>query len=199
MAFLNTLSCGRWTLAARRRWARWLLAAALLGPTPVAVFAQGTSPTEYQVKGLLLFHFAQFVEWPARAFRDAEAPLVIGVLGDDPFGAFLDDPVKGEKIGTRPLVVRRFRRVEDIGECHILFISRSESAQLDQIMTRLKGRSLLTVGDADTFIRKGGVVRFVIENSKIRLHINVEAAKAAELTISSKLLRPATIVTADKD
>jgi hypothetical protein len=199
MAFLSTISRDRLTWVARRRWLRWLLAAALLGPAGAAAPAPSTSPDEYQVKGLLLFHFAQFVEWPARAFHDAEAPLVIGVLGEDPFGAYLDDPVKGEKIGSRPLVVRRFRRVDDITDCQILFISRSESAQLDQIMTRLRCRSVLTVGDTDSFIRKGGMVRFVTENSKIRLHINVEAAKAADLTISSKLLRPATIVTADED
>ncbi|MES1166713.1 MAG: YfiR family protein [Pseudomonadota bacterium] len=188
MAFLKTMAC-----------ARWILVAALLGPAGTEALAQGKPPTEYQVKALFLFNFAQFVEWPEHAFRDAQAPLVIGVLGDDPFGAYLDELVKGEKIGARPLVVRRFSRADDINECHILFISRSESAQLDKIIASLKGRSLLTVGDADTFIRKGGVVRFVTENNKIRLRINVEAAKASDLTISSKLLRPATIVTADKD
>jgi hypothetical protein len=199
MAFLRTIPSGRLALAARRRWAGWLLVAALLGAAGAPAFAQTPTSAEYKVKAVFLFNFAQFVEWPANAFRDAQAPLVIGVLGEDPFGTYLDEAVKGEKIGTRPLVVRRFSRVGDITDCHILFISRSESAQLDKIIAGLKGRSLLTVGDTDTFIRKGGVVRFVTENNKIRLRINVEAAKASDLTISSKLLRPATIVTAEND
>lgn len=199
MAFLRPNSFVRLALAARRGCLRWLVLAALLGTAGATASAQNATSAEYRVKAVFLFNFAQFVEWPARTFRDAQSPLVIGVLGDDPFGAFLDEAVAGEKIGDRPLLVRRYRRVEEIADCHILFISRSESGQLEKIIASLKGRSVLTVGDTDTFIRKGGLVRFVTENNKIRLRINVEAARASDLTISSKLLRPATIVTADKD
>jgi hypothetical protein len=170
-----------------------------LGFATPAVAAEPAPSAEYQLKAVFLFNFAQFVEWPAHAFRDAKAPLVIGILGVDPFGPFLDQLVRGEKVGDRPLIVRRFRRTDDITECHILFVSRSEAATIGQVIAHLNGRSLLTVSDADTFTRQGGIVRFVTENGKIRLRINVEAAKRCELTISSKILRPAMIVTADKD
>ncbi|MEJ1972225.1 MAG: YfiR/HmsC family protein [Lacunisphaera sp.] len=153
---------------------------------------------EYQVKAVFLFNFAQFVDWPDQTFSDAGAPLVIGVLGDDPFGAYLDELVRNEKIGKHPLAVRRFGRVQDITECHILFVSRAEAGQFDRIAAELKDRSLLTVGDTDSFKPHGGMVRFVMENGKIRLRINVESAKACGLTISSKLLRWATIVTQEK-
>jgi len=166
---------------------------------PLAMAAPPTPPAEYQIKAVFLFNFAQFVEWPANAFHSAQAPLVIGVLGADPFDLQLDTAVSGEKIGERPLVVRRYRRVDEIAECHILFISGSETGQLDRIMARLKGRSLLTVGDTDDFNRVGGMVRFVTENNKIRLRINVESAKAAGLVISSKLLRPAMIFYPEKN
>ncbi len=189
----------------RRRWTSLgqgvacLCGFVLLGFATPAVAADSAPSAEYQLKAVFLFNFAQFVEWPAQAYRDAKAPLVIGVLGVDPFGSFLDQLVRGEKVGDRPMIVRRFHRIDDITDCQILFISRSEAATLDQIIGRLKGRSLLTVSDADTFTRQGGIVRFVTENGKIRLRINLEAAKECELTISSKVLRPATIVTADKD
>jgi hypothetical protein len=173
------------------------LGAALLAPSRAA--AAGAPSPEYQIKAVFLFNFAQFVEWPASAFADEHAPLVIGVLGEDPFGAQLDDAVRGEVIGGRPLQVQRYHRVDEIGPCHILFISGSESGQLDRLMGRLKGRSLLTVGDVEAFNRAGGMVRFVTENNKIRLRINVEAAKAVDLMISSKLLRPAMIFNPPKD
>jgi hypothetical protein len=83
--------------------------------------------------------------------------------------------------------------------CHILFISQSESKRLEQIVAALKGRSILTVSDSDGFTRYGGMIRFVTEKNKLRLRINLEAATAANLTISSKLLRPAEIVTPGKD
>lgn len=176
----------------------WFVVLALLGAAEAEASAPAASP-EYQVKAVFLFNFAQFVEWPASAFADARSPLVIGVLGEDPFGSYLDEAVKGEKIGNRPLIVRRYRRVDEIADCHILFISRSETAQLEKILARLRGLSLFTVSDADNFCRRGGMARFVTENKKIRLRFNVEAARAANLTISSKLLRPSTVVTTDTD
>jgi len=182
-----------------RRPIRWLV-----GLTLLVSLAQGAPPpptpsAEYQLKAVFLYNFAQFVEWPARAFLEPTAPLIIGVLGEDPFGPYLDELVNGEKIGDRPLIVHRYKRAEEIADCHILFICRSETRDLAKIIERLKGRSLLTVGDADTFTRQGGMVRFAMENGKVRLRINVEAAKEGELTISSKILRPGTIVAPGKN
>ena len=155
--------------------------------------------TEYQVKAVFLFNFAQFVDWPNSAFPEAQAPLVIGVLGDDPFGAYLDETVRGEKVNNRPVIVQRYRSIGEIKSCHVLFISRSEMDRLEQILASLKGQSILTVGDFDGFARRGGMIRFVMEKNKIRLRIGLEAAKAANMTISSKLLRPAEIVAPGKD
>jgi hypothetical protein len=186
----------------RRRFARhgagWLLGAILF--TGAAAQTPPPPPAaEYQVKAVFLFNFAQFVDWPAQAFANDQAPIVIGVLGEDPFGSYLDEVVQSEKIGDRALVVRRYRRVEDATGCHILFVSRSNAAQLDRVLARLQGKNVLTVGDLDNFCLRGGMVRFVTEKGKIHLRINMDVAKAAGLTISSKLLRWATIVTTGKD
>ena len=199
MAFLNHRRPGR--LA---RLVRGVCFASLLAALPFFIAraagdaAPATLSTEYRVKAGFLFNFPQFVEWPARAFRDASAPIVIGILGDDPFGRYLDELVAGEKIGERPLVVQRFRRVEDIADCHILFISHSEAGSFEKIFARLRERSVLTVGEDDGFARIGGMVRFTIENNKVRLRINRATAEAGGLTISSKLLRLATLVSTAK-
>jgi hypothetical protein len=153
------------------------------------VFGQvGPSP-EYQVKAVFLFNLAQFVQWPPRAFSDATAPLVIGVLGEDPFGHYLDETLRGERVNNRPLILQRYRRISDAKNCHVLFISRSEANNLDQIFAALRGRNVLTVGDAEDFIARGGMIRLVTENKKIRIRLNLNAVRAAGLTISSKLLR----------
>ena len=173
----------------------WLLMVfGWLAGAPTLV-AQSDYAKEYQIKAVFLYNFAQFVEWPDESFPDAQSSLVIGVLGDDPFGAELDEIVRGELVNNRPLVVQRFRTVEEIKTCHILFISDSESEKLNQILTELKGKHILTVSDTSGFARLGGMIRFVTENNTIRMRINVEATKAADLTISSKLLRAAQIVT----
>jgi hypothetical protein len=148
---------------------------------------------------VFLFNFAQFVEWPTNAFPEAQGPLVIGVLGDNPFGTYLDETIRGEEVNKHPLAVQHYRQADEIKKCHILFISQSEMGRLDQILPSLKGRNILTVGDAESFVRQGGMIRFVTEKNKIRLRINLEAAKAANLTISSKVLRAAEIVAPGKD
>ncbi len=151
-------------------------------------------PTEAQVKAVFLFNFSQFVDWPEEAFATADAPLVIGVLGEDPFGADLDQVVHGESVRGHPLVVRRFTDAAQIDTCHILFISHSEQHQLEQILKHLGERSVLTVGDGEGFERRGVMIRLVTERNRVRMRINLQAAVAAGLTLSSKLLRPAEIV-----
>lgn len=179
--------------------AAWLVLSALLLSGGLGLSAEPAAPREYQIKAVFLFNFAQFVEWPPQAFPDAQTPLVIGVLGRDPFGAYLDETVRGETVNNRSLVVQRYGRVEDINTCHILFISRSEGDRLEQILARLRGRSILTVADAEGVAVPGVMIRLVTVENKIRLRINLEVAQAADLRISSKLLRPAEIVTSGND
>jgi hypothetical protein len=199
MALLTTIAAVRHRRVALGRWVAGLVGLALLGFAVPAVSAQTEPSAEYKVKAVLLFKLAQFVEWPAAAFHKGDAPLVIGVLGDDPFGAYLDDLVSSEKVGDRRLVVRRYKRVQDIADCHILFISNSESGGLEDVLAPLHGRNILTVGDTSSFTRRGGMVRFVTENGKIHLRINLDVATDNGLTISSKLLGAATIVKTGKD
>src|SRR5437868_6706934 len=104
--------------------------------------AQTAPLREYQIKAVFLFNFAEFVTWPPEAFPDPQAPLVIGVLGEDPFCPLFEEVVRGERVNDRQLVVERYRRVEDIKVCHILFVSRSEADRLGEIMSRLKNRSV---------------------------------------------------------
>jgi len=175
------------------------LVAVALAFGPGETRAQSVPTKEYQLKAVFLFNFAQFVEWPTNAFPQAQAPLVIGVLGEYPFGTYLDEIVRGEEANRHPLVIQRYRQAEEIKTCHILFISQSEVDRLDQILASLKNRNILTVGDAESFVQRGGMIRFVTEKNKIRLRINLEAAKVANLTISSKVLRAAEIVAPGKD
>jgi len=143
---------------------------------------------EYQVKAAFLFNFVKFVEWPADAFAYDGAPLVIGVVGSDPFGGALDQTVSGKSVNGHQLAVRRLKLGEDLRGCHILFISSSERKNLAQIFGSLKGAAVLTVGDIGPFNQQGGIINFIMEASKVRFEINVSTADQARLKISSKLL-----------
>lgn len=150
---------------------------------------------EYQIKSVFLFNFAQFVEWPPLAFPDTDTPFTIGIWGEDPFGEFLNETVRDEKFKNRPFAIRHCSHLEDILACHILFINRSEETSSKFILSRTKNHPVLTVSDIPDFAQKGGVIEFLTIENKIRLRINTDSAKASGLTISSKMLSLADIVT----
>lgn len=204
MVTLGLLQVGKTVSGTNARWPAKLwfrfmvwLAVGGFWAAPSEGLAQSLATQEYQVKAAFLFNFAQFVTWPTNAFLEPQAPLVIGIIGSDPFGSTLDEMVRGEKINGHPLTIQRFRRVEEFTNCHILFINESEPKRIEDIFTQLKGRSVLTVGDSDEFVRRGGMIRFFTEKGKLRLRINTELAKKVGLEVSSRLLRLATIVPAE--
>lgn len=173
-----------------RRRAIFILALVLAAPLPLhRAHAADTQPTEYQLKAAYIYHFAQFVDWPSNAFARPDSPLVIGVLGENPFGSDLEHTVQGKVLGGHPLVVQEFHSLSDItNTCHILFISSSEEKRLTQIIGELTGTSTLTVGESDRFIESHGMIKFVPEGTRIRFEINKTAAGKSGLTISFKLL-----------
>jgi YfiR/HmsC-like len=153
------------------------------------VLPAGAQELEYPLKAAFLFNFVKFVEWPADAFAGERSPLAICVYGTDPFGDTLDNVVRGETVGERGLIVQRPDALEDLRDCHVLFVSRSERSRLPEVLSRVQGAPVLTVGDTDGFLKAGGVINFVLEENKVRFQINPEAAERSQLKISSKLLR----------
>lgn len=160
--------------------------------------AQAEGPSRAELEAAFLYKFIAYVDWPAKSLDGPDAPFVIGVLGNDPFGKVLDDSVAGEKIHGHAIEVRRYTNVNQVTHCHILFIGNSEAPRLQAILDKLKGRSILTVSDLPDFARAGGIVGFVSQNNKIRFQINHDAAQQAKLSISAKLLQLAQIVRTSK-
>ena len=167
--------------------ATYLLLLSLL-LTPVRGQAQTPPPTEQQIKAAFIFNFAKFVEWPSSVFSNASTPLVIGVLGENPFGTVLEQTVRNKAINDRTLEVKEFHHQAEVTNCHILFISTSEKKRLPEILTALRREGVLTVSEMDGFIEAGGMINFVKESNKIRFQINEPAAKKSKLKVSSKLL-----------
>ena len=176
-----------------------------------------TSSQEYQIKAAFLYNFLKFVDWPAGKTSDANEPIVIGIIGNDP----LEDafkPIEGkthEDVNGKTIVIKYFKSFEELmksgenskdnlqkklevlGECHLLFICSSEQKNLSQILDAVKDSYVLTVGESPEFIGLGGIINFVLEDEKVRFEINVAAADKAQLKIRSQLLRLAKKVVDD--
>lgn len=150
--------------------------------------AQEVEP-EYELKAAFLYNFVKFVEWPSEAFAGARSPLTICIYGTDPFGDSLDGVVRGESLGERGLLVQRPESLEELRDCQVLFVSRSERPRMAEVLASVEHAPVLTVGDTDGFLRAGGMINFVLEENKVRFLINQEAAERSHLRISSRLLR----------
>lgn len=147
------------------------------------------------MKAVFLFNFTKFVEWPPEAFATPQSPIIIGVLGADPFGAALDQAVAGETVNGRPIELKRFKTLGDLASCHILFISASHTERVPEILRRLRRSGTLTVADMDGFASRGGAIQF-LSNGRVRFAISQEAAERAGLKVSSRLLSLASAVPA---
>ncbi|HWA28758.1 MAG TPA: YfiR family protein [Lacunisphaera sp.] len=173
-------------------WSLRPAAAALLALVLAGSLAAQRS-REYDLKAVFLFNFTTFVEWPEDARPKPGQPLIIGILGRDPFGRVLDDVVAGEKLQDNPLQVRRYRTVEAAQEAQVLYISSSEAERMPQILHFLRDKPVLTVADMPHAAGTEAVISFATGNH-IQLQVNPAAAQRAGLNISSKLLRVATLV-----
>ena len=164
-----------------------LIVAALLLPFMAAA---APVPLEYQVKAVCVLNAARFITWPEAAFKDASAPVVIGVLGENPFGTLLEDSVKGETIRQRKIVVRKMTLEEAsvAGACQILFISRSERDNLPAIVRGLGRSSVLTISEIEGFTHEGGMLGLALDHAKIRFELNASAARRSNLKIDSQFL-----------
>jgi len=150
---------------------------------------------EYAIKAAYLYQFGRYVQWPAESFANAQAPLVIGVLGPDPFGGILEEIARAKRVDGHPIVIRRMTSMAEYAPCHILFVVSSVSPeQKAAAIQRAQGSPVLLVGEEPRFTERGGTVNFFLEENKIRFEINAEIAKQDQLRISSKLLSLAKIV-----
>lgn len=187
MEFLNPDTAGR-------GWKGVLLALLLLFCVPVsALHAETQEEREYAVKAVFLFNFCQFIDWPSGSFANDRAPIVIGVLGSNPFGTLLNETVQGEMIRGRAIQLVYLQRPQDALNCHILFVTDDAAARYPDVANTFRGRSVVTVGESESFLTLGGMIALPSVQNKIRLQINLGVVRAAKVEMSSKLLRVADV------
>lgn len=148
-------------------------------------------PNEYALKSVFLYNFCHFIEWPKSAFSSPDEPLIIGIVGEDPFGSLLKEAIEGESYQGRPIQIEHYRSPREIKHCHLLFVGRGESGRLDAILAAVADKSVVTVGETEDFLDRGGMIALPAERNRVRLRVNPAALRAASLTVSSKLLRVA--------
>jgi len=164
-----------------------LCSLALASAVVVALPSTGRAEAlEYKVKAEFLERFTRFIEWPPGAFAAADSPFVLCVIGDNPFGGYLDQMTQTRKIQSRRITNRVLKVAADVDGCHLVFIARG--GPLQQVLTRIASKPVLTVGDSPGFSEAGVLINFFVEKDRVRFEINGDAVKKSGLKFSSKLL-----------
>lgn len=160
--------------------------------TTLAAHAQSGSPRndslEYAVKATYLYKFGPFVEWPAAAFGSPSGAVNLCVVGDDPFKEVLDQAVSGQRIGERPIVLRRLPAVDRHSGCHIMYVAGSDAQPVAEVLDTVHGTPVLTITDSARNARAKGIIHFVIHDDRVRFEIDDYTAAENGLIISSKVL-----------
>ena len=166
-----------------------LLLIVLLFPTHSKLLrANPHEVSEYQVKAAFLYNFVKFVEWPS-VLNGSQDPIVIGILGPDPFGPVLDRTFADKRVGGRRLELRRYGKVEELQLCHVLFVSSTLKRDWSKVLAAVQGTPVMTVSDEGGFVESGGIIELLLEDNKIRFDINLNEGKRSGLKISAQLLQ----------
>jgi hypothetical protein len=168
----------------------WLTVAMVLG-LGWSSYTAAQTVSEYEVKAAYIYNLAKFVEWPARSFRNASAPMRFCVLQDRFFEVELDGIVRGKSIAGRPIEVVLVRDADQSRNCQILFIHSAQNREIRYIAEVLREAGVLTIGESEGFLEEGGMINFVLQDRRIQLEVNHRAANESGLYVSSRLLKVA--------
>lgn len=171
-----------------------LYALLLLAPAGGGAAAVQEQFTAEEVKSAFLLNFGRFVEWPPRSFEKTRDRFYICLIGEDTLGSKLETIVRGQKVQERTLEVIRLGPHFPHRECEIAYMKLSSATQEREVLSRMRTTPTLTVGEGSHFLKAGGMIQLRVEGERIRLRINLKAAKDSGLTISSKLLAIAEVI-----
>ena len=143
-----------------------------------------------RVEAAFLRNFAHYVTWPEHAFANDQSPWRVCVLGSDPFGAVLDDTLRGRKEQGRHFEIARADNLAELASCQIVFVAYRGSASRRTALAELKNRPVLTVGDAPDFLQEGGMIRFQVSDH-VEFGVNLDRTRSASLKIQTRMLEVA--------
>lgn len=171
-----------------------LSAAVLVAATAAGQHVETTSEADLKVAFLL--NFARFVRWPPETATNVQ-PFVVGVLEVEPLRDSLAR-LEGRTVRDRAFRVRHCRGTNDAAGCHILLVNSADAGIRKTMLDAARDKPILTVGESSDFLDSGGMIRFVLRNERLRLHISRKAASRAGLEISARLLEVAEKVFDDR-
>ncbi len=163
-----------------------LLAGALAAAAPARAQPAGAA-LERGVKAAFLYKFLGYADFPAGAFGDPAAPLVIGVAGSEEMAAELGRIVAGRSVNNRAVVVKHIRDGDNPGAVHMLFVAGADCSHAARVLRQAPASPLLAVTECSG-LPAGSVINFRIVEERVRFDVSLDAADKNNIKLSSRLL-----------
>lgn len=155
----------------------------------LALGAASLAPAQSQeeARATFLLNFAKFVEWPPTAFPDPATPITIAVVDDYVVAKALERAVKGKNANGRDIVVKNLPTAEGCADSHIVYVSKTR--HVEPVVQAIAGKSILSVGEDEAFLKSGGAIRLFSQDNKVKCAINMKAAESVGLKLGDKLVK----------
>lgn len=173
----------------RRSWrgvARPLLQQVVLA-LAIGASAGGAQTDEPGVRSAFVFNFLQFVDWPAGRLPET-APMVLCLLDESPVSTRLL-ALEGQRIRTHQVQVRKIGVSPELSGCHAVFVPSTSTWRLTGLLLHYAASGMLFISEAPGSTRVDAAINMFLHDNKVVFDVNLTAARAQDLTISSKLLR----------
>ena len=164
----------------------------------LTVLAEEDPIAEDTLKAVYSFKFAMFADWPDSKLSNNATTLGFCIVGKNPFGRSALEAIEGKQVKEKSLRIEFFESGllpdDALNDCHILFVSQSETIRLRNILKSLRHRPILTISDIEGFSSQSGMITLIKSDDRIQFEINLSAIKRAGLSLSSKIIELATLV-----
>ena len=147
--------------------------------------------TNAKIKGVFLYSFTKYVEWPPNEVKD---DFRIGVLGRGYVSSELDKMAITKKVLNKPMKVMKFATADDIESCQILYVPAEFSDDIGKIISKIGKKSTLIVTEKPTYVERYSAINFVIVNYRQKFEINRNHFAKYNLKLNEQLTKLASKV-----
>ncbi|MDQ7090434.1 MAG: YfiR family protein [Methylococcales bacterium] len=142
--------------------------------------------SEEKLKAIYLVHISQLTTWLKKPSVDT---FSICINKAEEISKKLKE-IENHLIKKRPLKIQYNLSPEQLLKCDVFYVSASEISLFEKYKSELEKHAVLTISSEVGFTENyGGIIRYYVENDKVKMQVNLESMRKTELNMSSKLLR----------
>lgn len=144
-----------------------------------------------QIHSMMVYNFMKYVNWPPTS---TSGDFIIGVVGESQVHETLTKWYGTKSKGSQKIVIKQFKSAAELTDCHVLYIGKSKSNNLEDVLAKVSGKPTLVITDKSGMAKKGSGINFKTVDGKLKFELNQSAISSANLKVSSQLTGMAILI-----